>query len=424
MNKRFISLSILFLFFFTIVPVWSQKPVKKEIILEKIKAMDSYVREIRGYLHEHPEVSSKEFETAKFIQSEIAKLGLPVTPIPGTGFYVVLDTHKPGKTIGLRTDIDALPILENPLNLKQEKKWISQNEGVSHTCGHDGHMAILLGAMKILHDLKDQLKGKIIFIFEEGEETNSGIDAMVTALQPLGIDAIYGNHLRSALKTGDLFIKEGAIMAGSGTIAFDVIGKGGHASRPDLAINPIFATANILTGISIAWNNQRDITKTLTLGISQVQGGETYNVIPNSVYVGGTIRFFDKEEGIKGFELVRKVATTIAQAHNCTVQFHDGMGVKINPVVNDRDLAMLAQKVITELYPDKVVSSEENIWYASETFTKYSSVAPSIFLLVGIKNEDLGSGAEHHNDRFDLDEDALPYAVGAMVQFTNRFLNQ
>jgi amidohydrolase len=375
-------------------------------------------------LHEHPEISAKEFETSRFLRAEIAQLGLPVTQIHGTGFYAVLDTQRPGKTIGLRADIDALPISENPSNLKQNKQWISQNEGVSHACGHDGHMAILLGTIKILNNFKNKLSGKIIFIFEEGEETNSGIDAMVAALQPLGIDAIYGNHLRSSLKTGDLFIKEGPIMAGSGTIAFDVIGKGGHASRPDLAVNPIFATANILTGISIAWNNQRDITKTLTLGISQVQGGETYNVIPNSVYVGGTIRFFDKEEGKKGFELVRKVAEDIAHAHNCSVQFHDGMGVKINPVVNDRNLAALAQKAIAELYPDKVVTSEDNIWYASETFTKYSSVAPSIFLLVGIKNDELGSGAEHHNDRFDLDEEALPYAVGAMVQFANKFLNR
>jgi amidohydrolase len=418
------TIAALFLTSFFVLPAFAGKAIKKEVILEKVKVTDSYVREIRGYLHEHPEISSKEFETARFIQAEIEKLGLPVTKIPGTGFYVVLDTHRAGKTVGLRADIDALPIPENPSNLKQKKKWISRNEGVSHTCGHDGHVAILLGTIKILNDLKDQLNGKIIFIFEEGEETNTGIDAMVKALQPLGIDAIYGNHLRSSLKTGELFVREGAIMAGSGTVAFDVLGKGGHASRPDLAINPVFATANILTGLSIAWNNQRDITKTLTLGISQVHGGETYNVIPNSVYVGGTIRFFDREAGAKGFELVRKVAEDIAKAHNCTVEFHDGMGVKVAPVVNDSNLVLLARKALADIYPEKIQTSVENIWYASETFTKYSSLAPSIFLFVGVKNDELGSGAEHHNDRFDIDEDALQYAVGAMVQFTNWFLNR
>lgn len=407
---------------FSLFSISAQETVGKEAILEKIKQTDSYIRQIRGYLHERPELSAQEFETTRFLQEEVAKLGLPVTKVEGTGFYAVLDTRRPGKTIGLRTDIDALPIEENPSNLTQKKQWISKNEGVSHACGHDGHMAILLGSIKILNDLKDQLAGKIVFIFEEGEETNSGIGAMIEALRPLQIDAIYGNHLNSKLSTGELFIQEGPIMAGTGTIAFDVTGRGGHASRPDLSINPIFAAANILSGVSIAWNNQRDITKTLTLGITQVQGGETYNVIPNSVYIGGTIRFFDREEGKKGFVLLRKVAEDIARAHNCSVTFHDKMGVALDPVINDTALTAFTRDAVKEIYPDKVISGEQHIWYAAETFARYSELAPAVFLFVGIKNDDLGSGAEHHNDRFDLDEDALQYGVGAMVQFTIKYL--
>ncbi|MDR2763720.1 MAG: amidohydrolase [Tannerella sp.] len=400
----------------------AQPAVNAETVLAKVQAVDTYIREVRGYLHERPELSGQEYETAKFIQEELAKLGLPVTNVPGTGFYAVLDTHRPGKTVGLRADIDALPIPESPTNLKQQKKWVSQNKGVSHTCGHDGHIAILLGAAKILNELKDRLNGKIIFIFEEGEETGSGIDAMVEALKHFKIDAIYGNHLKSNLPTGQLFIREGAIMAGTGTVAFDVVGRGGHASRPDLSINPVFAAANILTGISIAWNNQRDITKTLTLGITQVQAGEVYNVIPNSAYIGGTIRFFDKEEAEKGFALFRKVSENIAQAHNCTVKFHSEMGIKLNPVINDPALTQFTREAMKEIYPGKIVSDDRYIWYAAESFSKYSQLAPTVFVFPGIKNETLGSGAEHHNDRFDLDEDALQYGVGAMVQFAVKYL--
>jgi len=418
MKKQLVPFAIC-LFGATLLP--AQTPVNKEIILERVSAIDPYIRKVRGYLHEHPELSGQEFETARFIQSEITKLGLPVTKVPGTGFYAVLDTHKPGKTVGLRADIDALPITENFMNLKQKKKWVSQNEGVTHACGHDGHIAILLGAIKILSGLK-ALGGKIIFIFEEGEETGSGIDAMVEALQPLHIDAIYGNHLRSSLATGELFIGEGPIMAGTGTVAFDVIGRGGHASRPDLSINPVFAAANILTGISIAWNNQRDITKTLTLGITQIRGGEIYNVIPNSVFIGGTIRFFDRQEAEKGFSVVRQVSEGIARSHNCSVQFRDNMGILLNPVINDTALTQFTRNAVKEIYPGKVVSGE-HIWYAAETFSRYSRLAPTVFLFVGIRNDELGSGAEHHNDRFDLDEDALPYAVGAMVQFAVKFLS-
>jgi amidohydrolase len=373
-------------------------------------------------LHEHPELSSKEFETTRFLQAEVAKMGLPVTPVPGTGFYAVLDTRKPGKTIGLRTDIDALPIPESPVNLKQQKKWISKVEGVSHTCGHDGHMAVLLGAVRILTELKDQLKGgKIVFIFEEGEETSSGIEAMIEALRPLQIDAFYGNHLASAFPTGTFAVQGGPLMAGAATVAFDVIGRGGHASRPDLSVNPIFAAANILTGISIAWNNQRDITKILTLGISQIHGGSADNVIPNSVYVGGTVRFFDREEAEKAFVLFRKLAVDIASAHHCTVRFHDDMGVILDPVINDDALAAFTLRTVKELYPDKIYEGDGK-WYAAESFSQYSKLAPGIFLFVGVKNEDLGSGAEHHNDHFDMDEDALSYAVGAMVRFAVNYL--
>ncbi|MDR1645041.1 MAG: amidohydrolase [Tannerellaceae bacterium] len=422
-NKSAQIVSVVLLTVLSVMPltVAAQKIIATATVIQQVEATDAYIRQVRGYLHEHPELSSKEVETTRFLQDEVRKMGLDVTPVPGTGFYAVLDTRRPGRTIGLRTDIDALPIVESPVNLKQPKRWISKNEGVSHACGHDGHMAILLGAVKILTAMKDQLRGKIVFIFEEGEETGSGIQPMIEALQPLHIDAFYGNHLASAFPTGVFAVQGGPLMAGAATVAFDVIGRGGHASRPDLSINPIFAAANILTGISIAWNNQRDITKILTLGISQIHGGEADNVIPNSVYVGGTVRFFDREEAERAFVLFRKVAQDIAQAHNCTVRFRDNMGVILNPVINDDTLASLALNAVKELYPDKILQGDGK-WYAAESFSEYSRLAPSIFLFVGIKNEALGSGAEHHNDHFDMDEDALSYALGAMVRFTLNYL--
>jgi len=400
-----------------ILPVASQKAVDKETVLKKVHETDAYVRQVRGYLHENPEISGKEFETAKYIQAELEKMGLPVTKVRGTGLYAILDTKRQGKTIGLRADIDALPIPENPENLKQKKKWISKNEGVSHACGHDGHVAILLGAAKILSELKDRLSGKYIFIFEEGEETIGGIDAMIEALKPLKIDAIYGNHLKSNIPTGQLFIREGAIMAGTGAVAMDIIGRGGHASRPDLSINPVFAAANILTGISIAWNNQRDITKTVTLGITQIEGSNIYNVIPNKAFIGGTIRFFDRDEADKCYDVMKKVAENIAAAHDCTVQLHDRHKIHLPPVINDNNLTKFTQGITEEILPGRVVTDEKYIWYAAESFTRYSELAPTVFVFPGILNESLGSGAEHHNDRFDIDEDALQYAVTTMVWF-------
>ncbi|GHT11171.1 peptidase M20 [Bacteroidia bacterium] len=418
--KKAVNIIILCLFF---TPAFAQK-IDKNVVLKKVENVDAYVRKVRVHLHENPELSGKEVNTSAYLQAEITKLGLPITKVPAsTGFYAVLDTKKAGKTIGLRTDIDALPIHESTVNLKQQKQHLSKNAGVSQACGHDGHMAILLGAAKILTELKDQLRGKIVFIFEEGEETGSGIDPMLEVLKSIHFDAIYGNHLKSNLQVGKLFIREGAIMAGTGTVAFDVVGRGGHASRPDLSINPVFAAANILTGISIAWNNQLDITKTVTLGITQIQGSEVYNVIPNKAFVGGTIRFFDKEEAEKSFDVIRKVSENIAAAHNCTVRFHSQHGIYLYPVVNDAKLTQFTREVVGQLYPDRVVTDEEYIWYAAESFTKYSQLAPTVFVFPGIKNEALGSGAEHHNDQFDIDENALQYATGAMVQFAVKYLD-
>jgi metal-dependent amidase/aminoacylase/carboxypeptidase family protein len=159
------------------------------------------------------------------------------------------------------------------------------------------------------------------------------------------------------------------------------------------------------------------------LGITQLQGGEIYNVIPNSVFIGGTIRFFDGEAAEKGFEVLRKVSEDIARAHNCTVKFHDNMGILLYPVINDPALTQFTHKAVEEIYPDKVLTGQEHIWYAAETFSKYSQLAPTVFVFAGIKNDDSGSGAEHHNDRFDIDEDALQYAVGAMVQFAVKSIN-
>ncbi|MCL1973441.1 MAG: amidohydrolase [Bacteroidetes bacterium] len=393
---------------------------QNDLVLQKVKEANDDLKALQACLHERPELSGKEFETTKFLQTEIEKLGLPITKVPGTGFYAVLDTQRPGKTIALRSDIDGLPVVESDHNLRQKKLYISQNNGVSHVCGHDGHMAVLVTAAKILTQIKAQLSGKIVFIFEEGEEIHSGIDAMIAAIKPLNIDAIYGNHLKSNLESGKLYIQEGPIMAGTGTVAFDVIGRGGHASRPDLSINPVFAAAHILTGLSIAWNNQRDITKTVTLAITQLQGSEQSNIIPNRAFVGGTVRFFDREEAQKCFDIIQNVSEHVAAAHQCSVAFHSDNGISLYPVVNDPALTQFTREAVSQIYPDRVVYGDEYVWYAAEPFSKYSQLAPSVFVFPGIKNESFGSGAEHHNDQFDIDPESLQYALGAMLQFAVR----
>ncbi len=391
-------------------------------VRKQVELQDSYVRDIRRHFHLHPELSGKEVETAKYLKAELKKLGgISIHDVPGsTGFYAILDTKREGKTIGLRTDIDGLPIEESPTNGEgKQKKWVSQNKGVTQGCGHDGHMAIILGTARILSNLRNQLHGRVVFIFEEGEESNSGIRPMIAALQADGIklDVIYGNHVASNVPSGQIFVKEGPIMAGMATLAYNIVGRGGHVSRPDKSVNPVFAAANVLTAISIAWNNQRDLEKLVTLGVTQLEGGQVYNVIPNSVFIGGSLRFFDRAAGEHALQLVKNVSENVAAAHGCTVDYTDRMKVDLPPVSNDTTYTRHARQELEALYPGHVTDDPQYVWYGSETFALYSQLAPTVFTLVGVNSKEVGSTAQHHNDKFDLDEDALQYGVGAMTQF-------
>lgn len=398
--------------------------ITNKLLLEKANEIDEYVKSTRGYLHEYPEVSGEEFETTKFLQAEIAKLGLPVEVVSKTGFIATLDTGKPGKTIALRADIDALPMPESPDNLKGPKKYVSKNEGVCHSCGHDGHMAMLLGAAKVFNDLKDQLTGKILLCFEEGEERGTGIAEMIDALSKRTVDAVWGIHLTSFMDAGTINVDPGPRMAGSAGVDFTVVGKGGHGSRPDLSINPVFAAANILVGLGTAWPNRITAEETVTLGIAMANAGTARNIIPDTANVQGTLRFFNVEEGEKAVKTLMHVVEHTAKAHNCEVEFDHTRSFKANaPVINDEKLSELATEGLLDILPEGSVTNG-NKWYASESFRNYAKIAPSIFAFVGIRNEEYGSGAEHHNVHFDLDEDALMTGVISTLKFATDFLSK
>lgn len=392
-----------------------------EFIQKRLEEYDAEARDLRQYFHEHPEVSTEEVETSKFLKQKVASLGLDIEEVPvdgksnGHGFIATLDTGKSGKTIGLRTDIDALPVKENPYNLAGPREIMSKNEGVMHACGHDGHMTTLLYAMKILTELKDQLAGKIIFIFEEGEELAAGVDGMIQLLKDKNVDGIYGNHFASFLDTGLISADAGPVMAAATTVDFKVIGQGGHASRPDLSVNPLYVGVDILNSLSIAWNNQLDIEKTVTLGMTQFHVGDAANVFADEARIGGSLRYFDIDAGARAYELVEKVAKNVAATHNSEIEIMPNAGPKTIPVINDEELALQTQASVEELFPGHLAHDVN--WYASEPFSKYNQVAPYVFAFVGIRNEELGSGAEHHNELFDFDDDALKYAIGTMTKF-------
>lgn len=360
----------------------------------------------RRHLHRYPELGSQEYETAAFVEDQAQKLGLPVENAGRTGRLVILDTGKPGVGVALRADMDALPVRENPNNLKHARDVVSENPGVCHACGHDAHTAMLLGAMHILYAQKERLTGRVYFCFESDEEGGSGWSAMVTALERHCVHTVFALHVLSSLGSGLVSVEDGPRMSGMVRIDATFVGRGGHGSRPDLSINPVFAAASALTNLSVAAANQIDANETVTLGITSIHGGDAYNVIPDRAQVLGTMRYFSIREGEKALAMLKEVFDHTAKMHHCTVEYSPLTCVYIIPTINDPDAAAMARAAFArELGEENVVSVDK--WYASETFSEYLRRYKGAMAFLGVRNEELGCAAEHHNEYFDLDESAL-----------------
>ena len=381
-----------------------------EIIRLQAEAQQDYVIESRRTIHRFAEVSGKEFKTSAFIEEEIKKAG-------DTGWIAILDTGKPGSRIALRADIDALLVPEEPNNLAGPRVVVSDDPHTSHACGHDAHTAMLLGAMRVLAEQRDNLTGVIYFCFEEGEEDGRGILAMLNQLSAHGVDVCWGIHVYAGLESGKICVSAGPRMAGAAGVGIKVIGRGGHGSRPDMSVNPVFCAASILTNTATAWVNQITAGRTVTLGVTSIQGGEAPNVIPDTADILGSLRFFNDEEGEKAVRIFKNVAEHTAAMNNCQVQFDDRFCVLCAPVINDEYYSNLISTALPEVLPENVTVSSCEPWYASESFSCYRRICPSVLAHLGINNPSYGSGAAHHNGFFDVDEGVLSTGVIATLKF-------
>lgn len=378
--------------------------------------VNDYLIETRRTLHRHPELSGEEQWTSEFLRNEIEKMGIPVEMVSRTGFIATLDTGCPGPHIALRADIDALPVMESEENLKGKKSCVSEIPGCSHACGHDAHMAMMLAAMKLLvADRKDQT-GILYFCFEEGEENGCGLKGMLEALDQRKIDACWGIHVYAGMEANKICLESGPRMSGAAEIEFQIIGKGGHGSRPDMAINPVFCAAAILMNLGVCWTNQITAGETVTLGITTIQGGELGNIIPDTAKIKGSLRYFNENEGKKALEIVRTVAEHTAAMNRCSAEFGNRFRLACPPVVNDETCAKIAKDGVGKVMPkENIVKSEP--WYASDSFGVYLQRYPGVYAHIGLTNEAYGSGALHHNSQFDLDESIMTTGVKATLAY-------
>ena len=393
-------------------------------IREIVKELEPQLIEERRRFHIHAERSCEEYETAAYIVCEMEKLGLsPVWVREPVSAYFVLDTEKPGKFVAFRADIDALPVQEDACNLKQKKAVVSQNSGLCHACGHDGHTAMLLSIARAIVRCKDDLCGKFIFFFDSGEEKGAAYDTstpFVKILKELRPDVIWGMHLCSFMDCGKISVQAGARMAASGRFEIEIKGRGGHGSTPHLAVNPLYPAAQIATKIK-ELAPQIPKEEVATIAVTSIQGGTSWNVIPETATVKGTYRCCG--ENVYRFlsENVLSIVEDACKEGGCTYSYQHTPGSdEFKPVVNDKNIAAIAERSLDKILPG--VRAWEPVWMASESFGKYQKVVPGMFAFVGIRNEELGSGAAHHNGKFDMDERALSLGVAMTLQFVSDFV--
>lgn len=392
---------------------------------EKVKEVEDYIIGLRRHFHQYPEMTGKEFETVKKIREELEKLGIEYIEVENGGVLGFIKGNKEGdRKVLLRADIDALPVDEKTENLKGPRTCHSKNDGFMHACGHDGHMSMLLGAAKVLVGEKDNFGGEIILCFERGEEGSWNYRELLSYMEREGIvpDTAWGVHVKNDIETGKIGIAEGAMMAGPFFFDVTIEGQGGHGARPDESKSPITAfnaIYNSLEGIRVEKVSPFEV---LVYSIGSVTSGHVPNVIPQKLNFKGTARYLNREKAGNPFhDEFKKSIEMICEMHGCKPEYHlfpkPGF-----PTVNNKEAALYAREVLTEELGEGVVIDPEP-WMASESFAAYQNQWPSVFAFVGIKNDEKGTGAPHHNEYFDIDEDALVLGATGAVTYAMNYLN-
>jgi amidohydrolase len=376
--------------------------------------------ELRRDFHQHPELGLKEYWTADKIESYLKPLGLEISRIGETGVVGLLKGDQPGRTLMLRADIDALPVQE-----MTSVPYKSVHDGKMHACGHDGHMAMLLVAARILCEHRDGIKGNIKFLFQPNEENmHAGILVEKGVLENPTVDAAFGIHLMTSLEIGKIGVASGAVMAGMHTFKLVIKGKGGHTGFPQESIDPIIAAANLVQTTQIIQSREIDAFKPTVIVFGRIEGGTTSNVIPEQVELEGTIRYLydaaatGEDHPCKKFE---RIVKHVCETHR--TQYEVGYPYNHPAVINDSEMTQFVRSAA-----ERVVDAEDRIvpfvTMVGEDFCEFANRIPSAFYFIGAGNNDKDADYPHHHACFNIDEAALPIGLEMHVRSALAFLKQ
>jgi len=359
----------------------------------------------RRYMHERPELSYQETETSRFIREQLEEIGgFEVSQPTPTSVRADLRGGKPGPTVALRSDHDALPIEE-----ETGLPFASKNPGVMHACGHDGHTAMMLGVATVLAAVRDELPGNVRILFEHGEEAlPGGASQMVAAGAMEGVDRVLGQHIWAWVPVGQVTVRSGRLMAACDVFEIVIQGRGGHISKPQEAVDPLAIGAQIVTNLQHLVAREVDPEEIAVVGVTQFEAGESVGVIPDTARLEGGTNMFDA--GVRDLleRRIGEIAAGICAAHNATCKYTYTRGY--DAVVNDEATTAVVERAAREAFGDEAVSEGELV-LAGEDFSAFQACAPGTFLLLGARNEERGIVHDHHNPKFDVDEDAFPMGV-------------
>jgi len=359
----------------------------------------------RRHIHKNPELSGKEYNTANFIETKLKEIGLSFSRAAKTGVAALLKGAKPGKTVALRADIDALPITE-----ENKIFYKSSTDGVMHACGHDSHIAILLGAAKLLSLKKNKLKGNVKFIFQPAEEVAGGAKKMIKAgvLKNPKPDMILGMHVCPWLKSGKVGIKYGAMMAAVDKFEIKFKGLIAHGAYPHLGKDALAAAANFISGVQTIVSREIDPVDNAVVTIGQISGGAAYNIICEEVKIVGTVRSVSKKTRLRIKQSIlnklKGVEAFFGVKCKADYQSYD------SPLINSKEITDICRKTAIEFYGENNVEILESPSMGGEDFASYLEKIPGNFMYIGSSNNAKTSYPWHHCN-FNIDEKILPQAA-------------
>jgi len=393
--------------------------VNSSQILSAARSLAADVVADRREIHRHPELKFQEHLTAGLVARRLEELGIEVrTGVGETGVVGLLRGGRAGKTVLLRADMDALPIDE-----QSDVEYRSQNPGVMHACGHDGHTAMLLGVAHLLSDLRRDLPGCVKFMFQPGEEGGAGALRMIEQglLEDPPVDAAFALHVDALHYAGEVALRTGPTMAAVDDFIITVRGKGGHAARPHLAVDPVVVAAHIVTVLQTIVSREVDPNDQAVVTVGSLTSGTTFNVIPDIATIKGTIRTYNPELRGQIGQRIEELASAVASGMRATAEMQYFAGYP--PLVNHESGIELVREAVTEILGAEAIVPKEQVMGA-EDFSYVLQRVPGAMFHLGVRDRSWREPRPIHNSSFDMSEEALPIGVAAMAATALRFLHE